>query len=281
MNSVASTKSIGARAATDRIRMAVVIDDARARNALAFQLNTAGFEVASYSSADELLVEKAAVNIDCVVSDIFLPRMNGLQLQERLAETGNFVSIVFVTGRGDLAIAVHAMRAGAVDVLEKPVEEAALMAAIARGVQRSRRMRTEQTERHDLERRLQTLPARQRELFMLITAGLLNKEAAAKMGISERTVKVHRVRLRRKMGADSVAELSRMAAVLQIHAPGALSFLPKQLLSEWRRRPRRISSGAGAPTLLHRQRKGERTATARTGAEPDSAAVALDNRSGH
>jgi FixJ family two-component response regulator len=209
----------GVIAASRRARVALVLDDDRARDALGFSLLTAGLNVASYATAYELLEEISSVNFDCIVSDIFLPRMNGLELQERLREAEKFVSIVFVTGRGDLSIGVRAMRAGAVDVLEKPFEEQALLSAIKRGVQRSRRRRTEYTERRDLERRLRSLPARQRELFVLITAGLLNKQAAAKMGISERTVKVHRVRLRNKMGTDSLAELSRMAAVLRIHTP--------------------------------------------------------------
>jgi len=202
-----------------RASVAVVLDDDRAREALAFQLDTAGVEVTSYASAVELLVERDAINFDCVVSDIFLARINGLELQERLRESGNFVSIVFVTGCADLSIGVRAMREGAVDVLEKPFEEKALLTAIAQGVRRTRAIRMEHTKRHDLERRLQSLPARQRELFVLITAGLLNKQAAAKMGITERTVKTHRERLRVRMGANSLLELSRMAEILQIHAP--------------------------------------------------------------
>jgi len=204
-------------------RVAVVQDDDRSREALAFQLSAAGFAVASYPSAREFLADQDAGNFDCVVSDIFPARMNGLELQERLREAANCVSIVFVTGRDDLSIGVDAMRAGAIDVLEKPFDEKALLTAIELGVQRSRMLRFEHAERLELERRYRSLPARQREVFTLITTGLLNKEVGARMGISERTVKVHRERLRARMGADSPAELSRMAVVLRIH-PSSQSY---------------------------------------------------------
>ena len=111
------------------------------------------------------------------------------------------------------------MKAGAVDVLEKPLDDELLLGAIERGVQRSHARREEDFQKLDLERRFGSLPTRQREVFTLITAGMLNKEVGAQLGISERTVKVHRERLRRKMGADSPAELARMAQVLRVHPP--------------------------------------------------------------
>jgi FixJ family two-component response regulator len=196
--------------------LAVVEDDDRVREALAFQLSTAGFQVISFASAEELLAGHVA-NFDCVIADIFLPRLNGLQLQARLREVSGFVSIVFITGRGDLTLGVEAMKRGAVDVLEKPLDTETLLGAIARGIALSRGERTQRLRRVELEARFKSLPARQREVFTLITAGLLNKQVAAEMRITERTVKVHRERLRRKMGADSLAELSRMAEILQIH----------------------------------------------------------------
>ena len=202
-------------ASDDSARVAVVDSDERVREALAFQLSTAGFKVASHASADELLTSESPKNLDCVVAEIFLPRVNGLQLQERLTETRNFVSIVFITERDDLSVIVHAMKAGAVDVLRKPVDDEALLTAIERGVQRTRVERKEHIQRFDLEERFRSLPPRQREVFAMITAGFLNKQVAAELGISERTVKVHRERLRRKMGADSLAELARMASMLR------------------------------------------------------------------
>jgi FixJ family two-component response regulator len=223
---LAAVSGVEAPAPTAGGSVAVVDNDERVREALVFQLNTAGFHVVSYPSAHEFLTAKNAGDFECVVADIFLPIMNGLELQDKLREIGKFVSIVFITGRSDMSIGVHAMRAGAVDVLEKPFDDAALLTAIERAVQRTRAGRTEYAQHLELERRFTSLPARQREVFALITAGLLNKQVAVELGISERTVKVHRERLRRKMGADSVAELSRMAGLLQIHAPRAPSVHP-------------------------------------------------------
>jgi RNA polymerase sigma factor (sigma-70 family) len=223
---LAAVSGVETPATTGAASVAVVENDERVREALAFQLNTAGFRVVSYSSGHEFLTTKDASDFECIVADIFLPRMNGLELQDQLRETGKFVSIVFITGRSDMSIGVHAMRAGAVDVLVKPFDDEALLTAIEHGVQRSRAGRWEHAQRLDLERRFSSLPVRQREVFTLITAGLLNKQVAAELGISERTVKMHRERLRRKMGVDSLAELSRIAGLLQIHPPRAPSIRP-------------------------------------------------------
>ena len=197
--------------------VAVVEDDDGAREALAFQLSTAGYQTVSFPSAVDFLANNQR-NFDCIVADIFLPMVNGLELQEQLIDSGNLVPIVFITGRGDLAIGVQAMRRGAVDVLEKPVEDQAILGAIARAVRQARADRASHVRHTELAARFNSLPVRQREVFTLITAGLLNKQVAAELGISERTVKVHRERLRRRMGADSLAELSRIAEILQIHS---------------------------------------------------------------
>jgi FixJ family two-component response regulator len=130
---LAAASGVETPATIEGASVAVVDDDERVREALAFQLNAAGFQVVSYSSARELLAAKDASNFDCIVADIFMPRMNGLELQDQLRETGKFVSIVFITGRGDMSIGVHAMRAGAVDVLEKPFDDEALLTAIEHG----------------------------------------------------------------------------------------------------------------------------------------------------
>jgi RNA polymerase sigma factor (sigma-70 family) len=212
------TSDVEFPAVTASARVAVVDYDERAREALAFQISTAGFRVGSYASAGELLASNDASKFDCLVAEIFLPGMNGLRLQEELRERRNLASVVFITERDDLSLVVRAMKAGAMDVLGKPVDDEALLTAIELGVQRSRARATEHAQRLDLEQRFRSLPPRQREVFTLVTAGLLNKQVAAELGISERTVKVHRERLRRKMGADSLAELSRMASTLQIPA---------------------------------------------------------------
>lgn len=204
-----------ARAEPDCI--ALVEDEDRVREALACQLSSAGFQVVPFSSATDLLAEDVC-NFDCSIVDIFLPAMNGLELQEQLTQLGKFVPIVFITGRGDLMLGVEAMKRGAVDVLEKPVDDETILNAIARGVALSRAQRARSVRRVEVEARFKSLPPRQREVFALITARLLNKQVAAEMRITERTVKVHRERLRRKMGADSLAELSRMAEILQFHS---------------------------------------------------------------
>jgi len=201
------------------IRIAIIEDDESVRNALVFQLSTAGFEVVAYSSAEELLESADAKDLDCVVADIYLPRMNGLQLQEELNRTIPYASIVFITGHGDLALGMHAMRKGAVDFLEKPLDDQALLSSINRGAQLSRERRAKQFRRIEFEELERSLTSREREVFALITTGLLNKQVASELGTTERTVKAHRASVMTKMGAGSLADLVRMAGVLQIHAP--------------------------------------------------------------
>ena len=212
------THDIGTPATTERIRVAVIEDDDSVRHALSFQLRTAGFEATAYASAEELLEASEAKEFDCVVADIYLPRMNGLELQEELSRTIPYASIVFITGHGDLSIGMHAMRKGAVDFLEKPVDDHALLSSIARGVDLSRRHRAERSHLIRLEELHRSLTSREREVFGLITSGLLNKQVAAELGTTERTVKAHRASVMDKMGASSLADLVRMSAVLQIHS---------------------------------------------------------------
>jgi len=188
------------------------------RQALSFQLSTAGFEATAYASAEELLEASDAKEFDCVVADIYLPRMNGLELQEELCRTIPYASIVFITGHGDLSLGMHAMRKGAVDFLEKPVDDHALLSSIARGVELSRRRRAERSHLIKLEELHRSLTSREREVFVLITSGLLNKQVAAELGTTERTVKAHRASVMDKMGAGSLADLVRMAGVLQLHS---------------------------------------------------------------
>jgi two-component system, LuxR family, response regulator FixJ len=207
-----------ARTAAEAISVAVIEDDEQMRRAIIFQLRTAGFQVTPHSSAEEFLKVPDTSAFDCIVADVFLPRMNGLQLQEELHRSAPFASIVFITGQGDLSLGMHAMRKGAVDFLEKPVDDQALLTSITRGAELSRKRRVEQVQRVEFEKRQGTLTARERQVFLLITEGLLNKQVGAELGISERTVKAHRERVMNKMGADSFADLVRMAEILQIRS---------------------------------------------------------------
>jgi two-component system, LuxR family, response regulator FixJ len=199
------------------ITVAAVEDDERMRQALVFQIATAGLEVESYASAEEFLKAANAEDFDCILVDINLPRMNGLELQEELNCSVPFASIVFITGHGDLAVGMQAMRKGAVDFLEKPIDDATLLSSIARGADLSRKRRAEHIQRTELETRHGCLTPREREVFGLITAGFLNKQAGAELGTTERTVKAHRERVMSKMAAGSLADLVRMAGILQIH----------------------------------------------------------------
>jgi FixJ family two-component response regulator len=207
-----------ARAETPLARVAVIEDDERLRQALVFQLGTAGFQVVPYSSAEEFLGISDASSFDCIVVDNFLPKMNGLQLQAQLSRTVPFASIVFISGNSELSLGMHAMREGAVDFLEKPLDEEALVSSIIRGSKLMRKRYAEHAQRIELEGRFGELTPREREVFALITKGLLNKQVGAELGTTERTVKAHRERVMIKMKADSLAGLVRMSGILELHS---------------------------------------------------------------
>jgi FixJ family two-component response regulator len=206
------------RVQTPHARVALIEDDQRLRQALVFQLSTAGFQVMPYNSAEEFLGVSDAGIFDCIVVDNFLPRMNGLQLQAQLSRTFPFTSIVFISGNSELSLGMHAMRKGAVDFLEKPLDEEALVSSIIRGAGLTRKRRAERAHRVELEGRFGELTPREREVFALISTGLLNKQVGAELGTTERTVKAHRERVMIKMKADSLASLVRMSGVLDLHS---------------------------------------------------------------
>ena len=198
--------------------LAVIDDDERQLEALAMQLTTAGYNITGHASAESFLQNVTSLNLDCLVADICLPKLNGLQLLRQLKSIAPYLSTVFITGHGDIATGVQAMREGAIDCLEKPLDEPALLNAIRIGIERSRQKREELGRRLDLERRQETLTPREREVFRLITSGMLNKQVGAELGPSENTVKKHRARVMNKMGADSLADLVRIAEILAIHS---------------------------------------------------------------
>lgn len=197
------------------IALAIVDDDQFFREAIAFQLNTALFQVDPYPSAESFLESFRSRRYDCIIADICLPGINGLELLARIKQSVPFASIIFVTGIGDISIGVQAMREGAIDCLPKPIDEQALFNAIRRGTDLYRIKLAEDQQRLDLEARANTLTPREHEVFGLVTTGLLNKQVGAVLGATERTIKTHRGRVMDKMGADSLADLVRMAETLQ------------------------------------------------------------------
>jgi len=198
------------------MKVAVIDDDKSALASLARLIKSAGIEVFSFSSAPEFLRDPNLSQVDCAVTDLRMPGVDGLKLQEMLAETVPYLSVVFINGHGDIPKTVKAIRGGAIDFLEKPVDDKALLEAVRRGAERSREQKASHTEIDELQRRYGLLTARERQVFSLVTSGLLNKQAGAELGVSERTIKVHRARVMLKMDAESLAELVRMADRLHI-----------------------------------------------------------------
>ena len=193
----------------------VVDDDRRICEALSELLSSFDLRSVTFGSAAEYMAYPKPDVPACLVLDVELPDVNGLDLQSRFAQ-GNHPHIVFITGHGDIPSSVRAIKAGAVDFLPKPFKEADLMRAINAALAQNCEARRKTAELADLRRRLARLTPREREVLLLIVSGLLNKQAAADLGISEVTLQIHRGSLMKKMEAGSVAELVRMAGALEI-----------------------------------------------------------------
>ena len=196
--------------------IAVVDDDPSVRQGLDRLLRSFGWKAETFSSAQEFLDRAGAQAPSCVVLDLQLPGLSGLDLQKRMAEAGMETPIVFLTGHGDIPASVQAMKAGAIEFLTKPVDEQDLLNAIQEAVERDRRVRQQHAEMHELERRYESLSAREQEVMQQVVSGLLNKQIASELNITEFTVKFHRGHIMRKMRADSLADLVRMAENLGI-----------------------------------------------------------------
>jgi FixJ family two-component response regulator len=192
----------------------VVDDDASICRALARLLRSAGFEVQTFPSARAFLDCPGPDGPACLVLDIRMPGPSGLDLQSALREADRLLPIVFITGHGDVATSVRAMKAGAVDFLQKPFDDQELLACVQRALETSRAQRAERAERAMLGERMASLTPREREVLRLVVTGMLNKQIADTLDIAEKTVKVHRGRVMEKMQAGSVAELVRMTAKL-------------------------------------------------------------------
>ena len=193
----------------------IVDDDRRIREALSALLSTYDLPVVAFGSAAEYIAYRKPDVPACLLLDVELPDVNGLDLQT-LAAQGNHPPIVFVTGHGDIPTSVRAMKAGAVDFLTKPFNETDLMRAIHAAIAQDEEVRSKRAELAELRRRLSSLTPREREVLPLIVSGLLNKQAAAELRISEVTIQIHRGRIMKKMGAHSLADLVRMAGTLEI-----------------------------------------------------------------
>ncbi len=203
--------------------VAVIDDDESVRRALVRMLTSAGLEVSAFSSAQDFLAVVERERVSCVVSDLRMPDIDGLQLQSALAERLPHVAIVFITGHSDVPSTVQAMKSGAIDFLEKPVRRANLLEAIARATQRTHRAEAEAVNLNSLKRRYAKLTPRERQVFALVAAGLLNKQVAAELGNAEKTTKQHRGAVMNKMQAESLADLVLMAEHLGVR-PSQMDF---------------------------------------------------------
>jgi FixJ family two-component response regulator len=194
----------------------IVDDDDGMRQSLKNLIGSVGLQVKVFASAQEFLRSKLTDVPGCLVLDVRLPGLSGLDLQKRMADAGIDIPIIFITGHGDIPMTVRAMKAGAVEFLTKPFRDQDLLDAIQQALERDRSAHEERAEIEELRSRFDSLTPREQQVMGLVVAGLLNKQIAGKLGTSETTVKIHRHQVMEKMGAGSLAELVRMADRLKI-----------------------------------------------------------------
>jgi FixJ family two-component response regulator len=197
----------------------VVEDDPSIRRALTNLFQSVGLEVEVFGSASEMLQGKLPNVASCLVLDVRLPGLSGLDFQTELARANIQIPIIFMTGHGDIPMSVRAMKGGAVDFLTKPFRDQDMLDAVAAAIERDRERRKEQKILSELRSRFASLTPREQQLLALVTSGLMNKQIAAEIGLAEITVKIHRGSIMKKMSAKSLADLVRMAELLEIRRP--------------------------------------------------------------
>ena len=210
---------LGTRHSTLVPTVFIIDDDASVRKGLSRLLRSAGYTVETYPSAEEFLRREHFDGVGCIVLDVQMPGLSGMDLQEELSKADYHMPIIFVTGHGDIPMSVQAMKKGAVDFMTKPFDDKELLRAVENAIEKDGLGRTEYHEVQDIRKRIELLTAREYEIFCYVITGMLNKQIAAKLKIAEKTVKVHRGRVMEKLGADSVAELVRLAEKIGIKPP--------------------------------------------------------------
>ena len=199
----------------ERVIVYVVDDDASLRGALEALFDTVGLETRTYATAGDFLAAELADRPGCIVIDVRLPDMNGLDFQTRLVQMGIRLPVVMITGYGNIPMSVRAMKRGAVDFLSKPFHDQDMLDAVMAAIERDRERRAIDSDVAQMKQRFATLSPREQQVMLLVATGKMNKQVAGDLGITEITVKIHRGAAMRKMGARTLADLVRMAEVLR------------------------------------------------------------------